>query len=60
MNIGETLNKKGDKIYFYYDLGRDRDNARLPVSLFMLSPIVRNRRILTRKRLKFWKQRKVS
>jgi integrase len=22
MNIGETLNKKGDKIYFYYDLGR--------------------------------------
>ena len=22
MNIGETLNKKGDKIHFYYDLGR--------------------------------------
>ncbi|GAA3934312.1 hypothetical protein GO495_29800 [Chitinophaga oryziterrae] len=22
MNIGEKLNKKGDKIHFFYDLGR--------------------------------------
>jgi hypothetical protein len=60
MNIGEILNKKGDKIYFYMIWDADRDNAQLPVSLFMQSPVVRNRKTSTKRRLKSWKQRNVS
>jgi len=60
MNIGETLNKKGDKIHFYYDLGRG-PGQRPTAGIFIYANLmVRNRRISTRKRLKFWKQRKAS